>query len=232
MEILVVASDESVINSLKAILRLGHRVFVSKNGENGLKSLKKRKFGLLMVDVESDEIAGVNMLVALRKKERNSGKHIPVIALGSLPESRLPGMEVGFNDVLRKPISHPEILELLDKLIPSLSDKSPVDKEAGLALCGGDEKQYADTLQIFSLDGMLHVKRLEDALRRDDTPLIRQHAHALKNAAGSICAEVFQKIAMKIEDAAKKNDLSNADILFGKLLKEYDRVKKFLRSSR
>ena len=232
MEILVVAADEGVIKSLKAILRLGHRVFISKNVVNGLKSLKEREFGLLMVDVESDETAGFDMVVALRKKERNTGKHIPVIALGTLPESRLPGMDVGFNGVLRKPISNPEILELLDNLIPSLSDKPPVDREAGLALCGGDEKQYADTLQIFSLDAMLHVKKLEDALRRDDVSLTQQHAHALQNAAGSICAEIFQKVAMKIEDAAKKKDLSNADILYGKLLKEYDRVKKFLKSSR
>lgn len=117
MKILLVETDESAIQSLKPLIRLGHKILVCKNGRNGLTVLEQQDFDLLMVDVELAEIGGIDLIIALRRKEKATGKHTPVVALGSLPGSgRIPGMDAGFDHELRKPIQQQLILEFLDKL--------------------------------------------------------------------------------------------------------------------
>ena len=231
MRILLVETNEDAIQSLKPLLRLGHKIFVSKSGKNGLMVLEKQDFDLLMIDVELVENCGIELLVALRQKERLTGKHLPVVALGSLPSSgRIPGMEVGFDYELRKPIQHQQILAFLDELNVASADsvdsppKPAVNEKAALALCDSDEELFHEILEIFLTDASSRLEKLEDALKSKDTELTVKHAHALKGAAGNICAEPFQEIVTQIERAGKNKDLSGASLLFDNLSNEFNRL--------
>ena len=117
MRILVLEIDEDVIKTLKALLKMGHKVYICKSGSDCTTVLKMKEFDLLMVDVEIVNLAGLETVIALRTKERGTGKHLPVVALGEIPGSgRIPGMETGFDHELRKPVQIPNLLELMDKL--------------------------------------------------------------------------------------------------------------------
>lgn len=230
MKILVVEIDEHAIQSLKPILKLGHRILVCKNGRNARLLMEKQEFDLLMIDVDLAELGGIELLVAVRQKERATGKHLPTVALGSLPGSgRIPGFANGFDHELRKPIQLLHILDMFDQLIESGDDMAPksdlpVNEKAAIALCDNDEELFHEIIEVFLTDATTHLKYLEDALRNKDSALTVRHAHALKGAAGNICAEPFQEVVARIERAGKNQDLSSADPLFAELTQEYDRL--------
>lgn len=254
MRILVLEVDEEVIKSLKILLKMGHKVYICKLGSDCTTVLKMKEFDLLMVDVEIVNLGGLETVIALRNRERATGKHLPVVALGELPGSgRIPGMETGFDHELRKPVQIPQLFELMDRLSPrppaakqeppkqeapktpkiSENDRPsdsnpPINEKAALALCDGDEEFFHEIAQVFVSDAITHLEKLKNALKNKDVDLAQRHAHALKGASGNVCAENFRFFAMQIERAAKNKDLSQADSIFADLHKEYFRVKEFV----
>lgn len=249
MRVLVLEVGESEIQSLKALLKMGHKVFICKSGGDCLIVLEKKEFDLLMVDVEIASLGGLEAVIALRNREKGTGKHLPVVALGALPGSgRIPGMEVGFDHELRKPIQIPQLLALMDKLDPkpaapsvdkppkiqeprppgsSLDAPSAINEKAALALCDGDIEFFHEILQVFVADAVTHIEKLKIALSNKDADFTQRHAHALKGASGNVCAEQFKSFAAQIERAAKNKDLSQTDGLFEGLCQEYFKIKAF-----
>lgn len=250
MRILVLETDEGEIQSLKALLKLGHKVFICKTGSDCKTILTMKEFDLLMVDVQTAKLGGLEAVIALRQKERGTGKHLPVVALGTLPASgRIPGMETGFDHELRKPIQIPHLIDLMNKLLPqpvatkqeapkpppvvevftnSTLDSNPaINEKAALALCDGDEEFFHEILQVFVADAITHLEKLKNAIKNKDVDFTQRHAHALKGASGNICADNFKSIATQIERAAKNKDLTETDLLYADLYKEYVKIKEF-----
>lgn len=253
MRILVLEVDDDVIKCLKALLKMGHKVYICKSGSDCTTVLKMKEFDFLMVDVEIVNLGGLETVIALRNRERGTGKHLPVVALGEVPGSgRIPGMETGFDHELRKPVQIPQLLQLMDRLVPSPSQEAPrqeipklrppkvsendrpsdsnppINEKAALALCDGDEEFFREIAQVFVLDAITHLEKLKNALKSKDVDLAQRHAHALKGASGNVCAENFRFFAMQIERAAKNKDLSQTDPIFADLHKEYFRIKEFV----
>ncbi len=250
MRILVLEVDEGEIQSLKALLKLGHKVFICKTGGDCKTILTMKEFDLLMVDVQTAKLGGLEAVIALRQKERGTGKHLPVVALGTLPASgRIPGMETGFDHELRKPVQIPHLIDLMIKLSPqpvetkpeapkpapavevptdSTLDSNPaINEKAALALCDGDEEFFHEILQVFISDAITHLEKLKNAIKNNDVDFTQRHAHALKGASGNICADHFKSLATQIERAAKNKELSQTDLLYADLYKEYFRIKEF-----
>lgn len=237
MNVLVVEVDKTAIHALKALLKLGHAVLVSKNGKDGLTVLGQKPFDLLMVDVESPELGGTKAVSALRQKEKESGKRLAVVGLGTLPERRDgPGLRAEFDHFLPKPLRQQQLLDLMEKLAPArpvadaVSNRPPVNREAGLALCDGDEELFLEILGVFRVDAHNHVEKLKKALESADANLTQRHAHALKGASSNICAEPFKEAAMEIERAARNDDMDGARRLYAKLINEYVRLIAYLAS--
>ncbi|MBI4389899.1 MAG: Hpt domain-containing protein [Nitrospinae bacterium] len=234
MNVLVVEVDPAAIHTLKLLLKLGHKVMVSKNGNDGLTVLMKKPFDLLMVNVDSPGLGGEKAVAVLRGKEKDAGRRLLVVGLGELPhEGGDPASYGRFDHFLPKPLQQRQLLELMESLSAPAAprvepegpgEKCPINKEAGLAICDGDEELFQEILKVYLIDAPDHIVKLKNAVEAGDAALMQRHAHALKGASGNICAEPFKDAVMQVERAAKNGEQEQARELFIKAVQEYKRL--------
>lgn len=67
---------------LRTLEKMGHAVVVANNGREALSLLSKsRDFDLVLMDVQMPEMDGLTATQRIRAAEKNTGRHIPIIAM-------------------------------------------------------------------------------------------------------------------------------------------------------
>jgi two-component system, sensor histidine kinase and response regulator len=117
----LVAEDNQVNQFLIARLlqKQGHVVVMASNGIETLKALGKGAFDLILMDVQMPEMGGVETTAAIRKNERLTGRHLPIVALtaNAMKGDREKYLACGMDEYLTKPIDQIELFELLAKYV-------------------------------------------------------------------------------------------------------------------
>ncbi len=72
----------------------GHRVIVVANGREAVATLRSQPFDLVLMDVQMPEMDGLEATEAIRARERQTGGHIPIIAM-TAHAGRRPGAMSG-----------------------------------------------------------------------------------------------------------------------------------------
>ena len=99
--------------------RLGHQVNVAGNGEEGLSVLKGGTFDVALVDVQMPVMDGFQFTAAVREEEKNSGRHLPIVALTAHAQEgdREKCLSAGLDDYLPKPFSKRELESILARVV-------------------------------------------------------------------------------------------------------------------
>ena len=84
------------------------------------------------------------------------------------------------------------------------------DREAALARVGDDEELLTELVKIFLDDYPNSMNDIEDAVARQDSPLLERAAHTLKGAVANFGADAVVKEAFELERQGRSGDLSNA----------------------
>ncbi len=106
----------------------------------------------------------------------------------------------------------------------SNQNSSPLNKEAALSVCDGDEELFKELIGIFLEDSVGVADKLKQAVESGDAEAVHQNAHALKGASGNICAGPVRDAAQLLEKAGRNNDLQQAPALHKKLEQEFQKL--------
>ena len=80
----VLLAEDGPVNQEVAVGLLelrGHRVEVVGNGKEALAALEREAFDVVLMDVEMPEMDGLEATAAIRMREANTGRHLPIIAM-------------------------------------------------------------------------------------------------------------------------------------------------------
>jgi len=117
----LVAEDNAVNQKLMARLleKRGHHVKVVANGLEALESLEQGSYDLVLMDVQMPEMDGFEATGELRKREKQTGLHTPIIALTAhaMKGDRERCLAAGMDGYLSKPIRAQELDHLLGNYI-------------------------------------------------------------------------------------------------------------------
>ena len=115
---ILLAEDNLVNQRLAARLleKRGHTVVIAANGREALKAFENEDFDLLLMDLQMPEMDGFEATVAIRKKEKDSGSHLPIVALTAhaMKGDREKCLAGGMDGYLTKPIRPQELHDLLE----------------------------------------------------------------------------------------------------------------------
>jgi CheY-like chemotaxis protein len=115
--ILVVEDNlDNQLVALHLLQKRGYRVVIANNGREALSAVERQRFELILMDVQMPEMGGLEATAAIRLKERQGAKRIPIIALTANPvsESREICLAAGMDDYLNKPISRTRLFAAMD----------------------------------------------------------------------------------------------------------------------
>ena len=117
----LVAEDNAVNQKLMARLleKRGHHVKVVANGLEALESLEQGSYDLVLMDVQMPEMDGFEATGELRKREKQTGLHTPIVALTAhaMKGDRERCLAAGMDGYLSKPIRAQELDHLLGNYI-------------------------------------------------------------------------------------------------------------------
>jgi two-component system sensor histidine kinase/response regulator len=117
----LVAEDNAVNQKLVSRLleKRGHCVKVVANGREALGALEQGTYDLVLMDMQMPEMDGFEATAELRKREKQTGLHTPIVALTAhaMKGDRERCLEAGMDGYLAKPIRAQELYELLENYI-------------------------------------------------------------------------------------------------------------------
>ncbi len=114
----ILLAEDSLVNQKVAVgllTKYGHRVHVVNDGTEAIKALDTREFDLVLMDVQMPEMDGFEATGIIRARERDTGRHIPIIALTAhaLKGDRDQCLKAGMDDYVAKPIHSRQLLETM-----------------------------------------------------------------------------------------------------------------------
>jgi two-component system sensor histidine kinase/response regulator len=87
--------------------KLGHTAVEAENGRLALAALEDDDYDLVLMDIQMPEMDGLAATTAIRERERDSGVHVPIVALTAhaLENDRTMCLAAGMDGHLTKPLT-------------------------------------------------------------------------------------------------------------------------------
>ncbi len=218
----VLLAEDNVVNqkvAMRQLEKLGYECDVAANGLEALEALKRRPYGLVLMDCQMPEMDGFQATAEIRRMEAD-GRRTPVVAMtaNALEGDRERCLAAGMDGYIPKPVRIESLADAL-KLWDTAFDQSTLKSLKDLA--GPENPAFLKELfrtYLGDLPGRLEAIRA--AVKSADAEALRQAAHALKGSSGNIGAQRLQKICFQLELAGRSGSLADAPPLLEDLEKE------------
>ena len=99
------------------VASIGHSMVLAEDGLQAIAALTDGAFDLVLMDVQMPVMDGFEATAAIRKIERQTGLHLPVVAMTAhaLQGDRERCLAAGMDDYISKPIAAAELYEIVER---------------------------------------------------------------------------------------------------------------------
>ncbi|MCP3942600.1 MAG: response regulator [Desulfobacteraceae bacterium] len=229
----ILLAEDTQANAILVITRLerqGHKVIVVANGKEAVHAFQEEPFDIILMDIQMPVMDGLEATRHIRSLEKDSGGHIPIIALTAdiMKGEAEKFLKVGIDHVVAKPIDFTDLTAILGKVVPdnffgkvaqnddsesvvplNLVQIEGVDIEKGLDRWK-DFDVYWDSLIVFAKKYSSFAEKLSHLIDIDDIEMARQMAHKISGGAGNLSVIKVADIAGSINIALKKKNIKDA----------------------
>lgn len=212
--ILVAEDNEFNAAMVERLLRTeGFQVRIASTGREALDMAVRGGFDLMLLDIHMPELDGFQVVRKLRQIERESGTHLPVIALTarSRAEDRDKCLKAGMNEYVSKPIDRKHLVQTIERLIGQAisQDEYLITPRTVLGACGGDDVLLQQLKTTFQANLPIRLEQLKAAIATGSLPNLLEQAHKLAGMLSTF-SQVAGNLATRVEDEADAGDLSSA----------------------
>jgi CheY-like chemotaxis protein len=236
----------------KLLHRHEHKVTVANTGKEAFELSNEKDFDVILMDIQMPEMDGFEATAAIRKREMETGKHIPIVAMTAhaMKGDRERCIGAGMDDYISKPIRRKVLYETLSRFCSAEqkveeastfeeSGREPDDQEPEEALpildeeglldeYDGDLELLQELLDAFYEESPESLEQLKSAIEQGDAPAVGTAAHTLKGGSGNFFAVAAFETALALEMMGKNNDLDTAAQQYEKLEVELERLREAL----
>lgn len=256
----VLLAEDNPVNqtvATKILQRGGYEVILASDGQEAIQWFEKRRFDLILMDVQMPVIGGLDATKAIRAREARrswamSGRWevTPIIAMTAhvMQGDRERCLEAGMDDYVSKPVQPAELFAAIERVTRrfgfanqsasgTLSDVVLDDSTAPVAdlsetrdLLDNDEAALQALISIFLEDYRKNCLLVDQAVKQQDMNALCPVAHSLKSSVGVFGAKHTAELAQQVESAARSGNAEEAIRGVPALLAELERVAAYLRA--
>ena len=221
----VLLAEDNVINQKVAsgmLARWGCEVDIVGNGEAALVVLAAASYDVVLMDCHMPVMDGYEATVALRNREADTGRRMPVVAMtaNALAGDRERCIAAGMDDYVRKPVDPEELLAALRRWGGSKEESelgraqetavTLLDYEKLLTACGGDDELADEIAAVFVSTAAGVFNSIRVAVDSANATALVAAAHNLKGSCWAIGADALGATLQVLESMGKTEDLSTA----------------------
>ncbi|HVX15747.1 MAG TPA: PAS domain-containing protein [Pirellulales bacterium] len=234
----ILLAEDNAVNQkfVRHVLeKRGHVVQVVSTGREALSALAAGSFDLVLMDVQMPEMGGFEATAEVRRRERATGGHLPVIAMTAhaMKGDRERCLEAGMDDYISKPVQASRLYELIECTVGGAHAQAAaaVPAEDGvfnakhaLDRLAGDEELLQELIRTFVDEWPSWRQELGDALAAGDREQLRRLGHTIKGALGHFGVPAAQEAASRVETVADDGEAADVAHLCSSLIAETDRI--------
>jgi two-component system sensor histidine kinase/response regulator len=239
----VLVAEDNVVNRQLIIRLLEKHSYVPvvvTNGREAIAALEKEAVDLVLMDVQMPEMDGFEATAEIRRRERVTGAHVPIIAMTAhaMKGDRERCLAAGMDSYLTKPVQVYELLECLrEQLGPSCDcDASPAKSqvapnspdvfnlETALERVDGDRDLLVELMKLFESERPKLMDQIRQAVASVDARALERSAHTLKGALLNLAASPAAAAAQKLEAIGRNGNLDQAQSSCAELETELERL--------
>ena len=226
----VLLAEDSAVNQkfvTSLLEKRGHRVTVAENGKDALRALADHEFDLVLMDLQMPEMDGFEATAEIRERERETGRHVPIIALTAhaLSGDREKCIQAGMDSYISKPVKATDLLTALQGIAESKDltfngdDRDEEEESVGaasvdrlelLARVGGDLDLLRAMVQTFEREGPAMISQLDEALIVGDSKTIERCARKLSSSMANFGAGGAIEIVRQLEALGREDKITEA----------------------
>ena len=204
--------------------RAGCEVVLAVDGAEALAVLEKRRFDLVLMDVQMPVMDGLEATRRIRQ-DVAGGARIPIVGLtaNALKEQVEACRAAGMDDVIAKPIERERLEAMLERYAPAVGTRTgrhvirpPLERAVPGAgeitvprfheVTAGDAVLARGLVETFEHGAVQAFSDLESALGRGDFTTARRAAHTLVGSSANMGAVRLEAVAAAMEHAAIQQD--------------------------
>ncbi|MCE5315087.1 MAG: response regulator [Armatimonadota bacterium] len=233
----ILLAEDNIVNqklATRLLKKRGHDVTVAGNGKEALTALENGSFDFVLMDVQMPEMDGLETTGEIRKKEKETHQHIPIIAMTAhaMKGDRERCLEAGMDAYISKPIRVQELFSLIEseENFPATNarattSESDVDVNALMTRVGGDMDLLRELVSLFDENSNELLLEIGNAIEAQDASALRHAAHTLKGSTGNFATGKAYYAALRLEQIGRGADLTDAQEAFQDLKEEVERLK-------
>ncbi len=117
----VLLTEDSLPNQkvgLTILSGCGHTTVVANNGREAVEHLESGSFDVVLMDVQMPEMDGLQATAAIRKRERGTETHVPIIAMTAhaMAGDRERCLSAGMDEYVAKPVQRDDLSKAIAKV--------------------------------------------------------------------------------------------------------------------
>ena len=192
IHVLLVDDNKINLKLAKTLLELqGIQVVTAEDGKEAIEYANREYFHLIFMDLHMPKLNGFTAAKEIRKTD-NPCKHTTIVALtaNAMPEEQLQVFDSGMNDILLKPITEQQLLDVFTRWLDTdtisndkKDSKTPVNEifnaKLGIDLAGGNEQLANELFPMLISELPVHRENLLLAKQENSTDDLKRHIHKL-----------------------------------------------------
>ncbi len=226
----ILLTEDNPVNRVlaqKILQKQGHTVTCANNGREAVQLWEHgapRKFDIVLMDVQMPEMDGLQATAYIREKEKESGAHIPIVAMTAhaMKGDRERCLAGGMDGYLSKPISSGGLAQAIADALPVVAGAAGTSNSAAkgeamdeelLARFGGDANLLRELAELFIQACPKMLADIRDALQKRNAKALERAAHSLKGCVGNFFSQGARETAQQLESLGRSGELAGADEL-------------------
>ena len=231
---ILVAEDSPVGQQLAVGLleRCGHQVTVVRTGREAVDAVQRQPFDLLLMDLHMPEMDGWEAAQAIRSWEKQTGGHLPIIALTAheLSEELAKAHASGMDHYIGKPLRAQRLFQAMGEVFQKTQSVSPtqdgksfqpenesspgmIDWDGARRAVRGDDHLLQSVVHTLLQEAPQLQQTLRQAFIQQDARRLRLVAHTLKGSVRIFGRTPVYEEAWAIEQLAMRGSLPSQESL-------------------
>ena len=244
----VLLAEDNAINQKLAVgvlSRLQMDVTVVGDGQSAIDQTAKNDFDLVLMDVQMPGTDGLAATRAIRARESESKKHVPIVAMTAhaMKGDREKCLDAGMDEYVPKPIrisilkeklgnvmqrvcKRSEPLEVTEEFSIDESEQDGVDYQLDHAreLVAGNEDLLAELVAMYVQESRTLLDLLGQAIENGNREEIRRTAHTISGASRSVGANEASSTASRLQTIDNEASHESVRSTFQLLRKQINQV--------
>jgi len=213
----------------------GYTVVATDNGAAALKALERRRFDLVLMDVQMPRMDGIETTTAIRNREKLTGGHVPIVALTAhaMVGDRERCLKAGMDGYLIKPIQPATLLEAIERVHLARSGRSKstqaekvvLDRTTLLDRVDGDMQLLGEITKLFLQECEPLMASAREAMKTGNAGRFAYDVHTLRGMFRNLSATAAQEAAGKLEELDLVKNLEKVQAAYALLEQEAQALK-------